>query len=163
MALAALRAQMADVPVIGVIGPGATAAVAAKPAGKHLVLATEATVGLCAYRTAISERDPGAEIQEQACEMLVSLAEEGWSNGDIARAIVRRYLDEAAGGSPDTIILGCTHFPLLKDTIRDIAGDGIVVVDSASTTARVVREVLETGGMTRKSDSPGSLRLLATD
>lgn len=163
VALAALRAQMADVPVIGVIGPGATAAVAAKPGGKHLVLATEATVGLRAYRTAISERDPGAQIQEQACEMLVSLAEEGWSNGDIARAIVRRYLDEAAGGSPDTIILGCTHFPLLKDTIRDIAGDGIVVVDSASTTARVVREVLETAGMMRKSDSPGSLRLLATD
>jgi glutamate racemase len=102
VALAALRAQMADVPVIGVIGPGATAAVAAKPGGKHLVLATEATVGLRAYRAAISERDPGAEIQEQACEMLVSLAEEGWSNGDIARAIVRRYLDEAAGGSPDT-------------------------------------------------------------
>ena len=163
VALAALRAQMADVPVIGVIGPGATAAVTAKPGGKHLVLATEATVGLGAYRTAISERDPGAQIQEQACEMLVSLAEEGWSNGDIARAIVRRYLDEAAGGVPDTIILGCTHFPLLKDTIRDIAGDGIVVVDSASTTARVVREVLETAGMMRKSDSPGSLRLLATD
>ena len=163
VALAALRAQMADVPVIGVIGPGATAAVTAKPGGKHLVLATEATVGLHAYQTAISERDPGAQIQEQACEMLVSLAEEGWSNGDIARAIVRRYLDEAAGGSPDTIILGCTHFPLLKDTIRDIAGDGIVVVDSASTTARVVREVLETAGMMRKSDSPGSLRLLATD
>ena len=163
VALAALRAQMADVPVIGVIGPGATAAVTAKPGGKHLVLATEATVGLRAYRTAISERDPDAQIQEQACEMLVSLAEEGWSNGDIARAIVRRYLDEAAGGAPDTIILGCTHFPLLKDTIRDIAGDGIVVVDSASTTARVVREVLETGGMMRKSDSPGSLRLLATD
>lgn len=163
VALAALRAQMADVPVIGVIGPGATAAVAAKPGGKHLVLATEATVGLRAYRTAIAERDPGAEVQEQACEMLVSLAEEGWSNGEIASAIVRRYLDEAAGGTPDTIILGCTHFPLLKGTIQSIAGDGIVVVDSASTTARVVREVLETGGMTRKSDSPGSLRLLATD
>ena len=163
VALAALRAQMTDVPVIGVIGPGATAAVEAKPAGKHLVLATEATVGLGAYRTAISERDPVAEVWEQACEMLVSLAEEGWSNGEIARAIVRRYLDEAKVAVPDTIILGCTHFPLLKDAIRDVADDDIVVVDSASTTARVVRQVLEGGALRRNSDLPGSLRLLATD
>jgi glutamate racemase len=163
VALAALRAQMDDVPVIGVIGPGATAAVEARPAGKHLVLATEATVGLGAYRIAIAERDPVAEVREQACEMLVSLAEEGWSNGEIARAIVRRYLDEATVAVPDTIILGCTHFPLLKDTIQDVADDDIVVVDSASTTARVVREVLERGALRRNSDSPGLLRLLATD
>jgi glutamate racemase len=163
VALAALRTQMDDVPVIGVIGPGATAAVEAKPAGKHLVLATEATVGLGAYRAAISERDPVAEVWEQACEMLVSLAEEGWSNGEIARAIVRRYLDEATVAVPDTIILGCTHFPLLKDTIRDVVDDDIVVVDSASTTARVVREALEGEALRRNSDSPGLLRLLATD
>jgi glutamate racemase len=163
VALAALRAQMDDVPVIGVIGPGAAAAVEARPAGKHLVLATEATVGLGAYRIAIAERDPVAEVREQACEMLVSLAEEGWSNGEIARAIVRRYLDEATVAVPDTIILGCTHFPLLKDTIQDVADDDIVVVDSASTTARVVREVLERGALRRNSDSLGLLRLLATD
>ena len=163
VALTALRKQMADVPVIGVIGPGAAAAVAAHAAGKHLVLATEATVGLGAYRAAIAERDPDAEVHEQACEMLVSLAEEGWTSGDIARDIVQRYLHEASDVSPDTIILGCTHFPLLKDTIRDVADDGVVLVDSASTTAGVVREMLETSGMKRNTDSPGSLRLLATD
>ena len=163
VALTALRAQMAAVPVIGVIGPGATAAVAAHPGGKHLVLATEATVGLGAYRSAIFERDPGAEVHEQACEMLVSLAEEGWSDGDIARAIVRRYLEEATDVAPDTIILGCTHFPLLRDTICEVAADSVVLVDSASTTAQVVREVLEAGGMRREGGPPGSLRLLATD
>jgi len=163
VALTALRKQMAHVPVIGVIGPGATAAVAAHAAGKHLVLATEATVALGAYRAAIAERDPDAEVYEQACEMLVSLAEEGWTSGDIARDIVQRYLHEASDVSPDTIILGCTHFPLLKDTIRDVADDGVVLVDSASTTAGVVREMLEASGMQRNSDSPGSLRLLATD
>ncbi len=163
VALNVLRDELAPLPVVGVIEPGATAAVAAHPGGKHLVLATEATVRLGAYRNAIVERDPNATVYEQACEMLVSLAEEGWSDGSIARAIVRRYLDEANGMSPDTIILGCTHFPLLKDTIRDVADTDVTLVDSASTTAGVVRAALEADGAARGGDSPGSLRLLATD
>ena len=138
------------------IEPGAKAAVDAHPGGEHLVLATEATVGLGAYKTAILARDAGATVREQACEMLVSLAEEGWSDGDIARAIVRRYLDEAHGASLDTIILGCTHFPLLKAAIRDVADDGVTIVDSASTTAGVVRAALEAEGAMRSEDSPGS-------
>lgn len=168
VALNALRKKLAPLPVVGVVEPGATAAVAAHPGGKHLVLATEATARLGAYRNAIVERDPDATVFEQACEMLVSLAEEGWSDGSIARAIVRRYLDEALmdnanGVSPDTIILGCTHFPLLKDTIRDVADGDVTIVDSASTTAGVVRRALEADASTRTGNSPGSLRLLATD
>lgn len=163
VALEALRAALDPLPVVGVVEPGASAAVLARPGGRHLVLATEATVALSAYSRAIGALDAGAEVREQACEMLVSLAEEGWSDGDIARAIVRRYLDAADGGAPDTIILGCTHFPLLKDTIAEVAGDGVELVDSASTTAGVVREVLDAGGALRAGDSPGSLRLLATD
>jgi len=163
VALDALRKELAPLPVVGVVEPGATAAVEAYPGGEHLVLATEATVGLGAYKTAILARDPSATVREQACEMLVSLAEEGWSDGDIARSIVRRYLGEADGASLDTIILGCTHFPLLKDAIRDVADDNVTLVDSASTTAGVVRAALEADGATRGEDSPGSLRLLATD
>jgi glutamate racemase len=163
VALDALRKKLAPLPVVGVVEPGATAAAGAHPGGKHLVLATEATVCLGAYRNAILERDPDATVREQACEMLVSLAEEGWSDGEIARAIVRRYLDEADGTSLDTIILGCTHFPLLKGVIREVADDNVTLVDSASTTADVVRKVLEAGGATRGEESPGSLRLLATD
>jgi glutamate racemase len=163
VALDALRKELAPLPVVGVVEPGASAAVSAHPGGRHLVLATEATVRLGAYRNAILERDPGATVREQACEMLVSLAEEGWSDGDIARAIVRRYLDEVDGASLDTIILGCTHFPLLKGAIRDVADDNVTLVDSASTTAGVVRAALEADGATRGEDSPGSLRLLATD
>jgi len=162
VALDALRAQLDPIPVVGVVDPGATAAVTARPGGTHLVLATEATVKLGAYRRAIEMKDPQAEVREQACEMLVSLAEEGWSGDDIARAIVQRYLDEA-GGPADTIILGCTHFPLLKDTISDVAGDDTSLVDSASTTADVVRAALEAGGAVRAGGEPGSLRLLATD
>lgn len=163
VALDALRASLAPLPVVGVVEPGASAAVAARPGGRHLVLATEATVRLGAYRKAVMARDAQAQVREHACEMLVSLAEEGWSDGDIARAIVRRYLDEAGGPSPDTIILGCTHFPLLKETIGDVAESGVALVDSASTTADVVRQTLEQSGAQRQGDEPGSLRLLATD
>ena len=163
VALDALREQMAPIPVIGVVDPGATAAVAAHTGGKHLVLATEATVRLGAYRQAVEALDPAAEVREEACEMLVALAEEGWSDGAIATAIVRRYLDEADGFAPDTIILGCTHFPLLRDTIAAVAGADVVLVDSASTTAAVVRTTREANGTLRAGDAPGTLRLLATD
>lgn len=163
VALESLREELAPLPVVGVVEPGASAAVAAKPGGRHLVLATEATVHLGAYRTAVMALDDGAEVREQACELLVALAEEGWSDGDIARSIVRRYLDEADGPPPDTIILGCTHFPLLRETIGEVAADGVVLVDSASTTAAVVRRILDENGTRRRGPSPGSLRLLATD
>jgi len=163
VALDALRTELAPLAVVGVVEPGATAAVDARPGGEHLVLATEATVRLGAYKTAILAHDPEATVREQACEMLVSLAEEGWSDGLIAQAIVRRYLDEADGAALDTIILGCTHFPLLKGVIQEVADDTVTIVDSASTTADVVRAALEAQGATRGGDSPGYLRLLATD
>lgn len=163
VALEALRAQLAPLPVVGVVEPGAAAAVAVRPGGHHLVLATEATVRLAAYRDAIRARDPVAQVSEHACEMLVALAEEGWNDGAIARAIVRRYLDDAGIDAPDTIILGCTHFPLLRETIREVAAEGISLIDSASTTAGVVAEALRAGNAARRADGPGTLRLLATD
>ena len=165
VALAALREQMRPLTVIGVVEPGAGAAVAARPGGSHLVLATEATVGLGAYRKAIKALDPAATVREKACEMLVALAEEGWTDGDIARSVIRRYLSEADDGAfqPDSIILGCTHFPLLKSAISAEADPGVLIVDSASTTASVVSEALQTAGIRRQSDDAGILRFLATD
>lgn len=165
VALDALCAQMAPIPVVGVVEPGATAAVNMRPAGAHLVLATEATVRLGAYSKAIALRDPKAQVREQACEMLVSLAEEGWTSGGIADAIVRRYLAQASSDSftPNSIILGCTHFPLLRDTISAIAGAGVEVVDSAITTAAVVRQALESGDLLKTDEARGELQLLATD
>ena len=164
VALDALREQFRPLPVVGVVEPGATAAVAAKPGGSHLVLATEATVRLHAYSEAIAKRDKSATIREQACEMLVSLAEEGWTNGDIAAAIVERYLNEAAaqGFAFNSIILGCTHFPLLRDMIASVAGASVTVVDSASTTADVVRQLLEDENKQSSRTTAGSLKLLAT-
>lgn len=165
VALDALREQMSPLPVIGVVKPGATAAVSARPGGSHLVLATEATVRLGAYRKAIESLDPAATVREKACELLVALAEEGWTDGDIAARIIRRYLDEASDNDfqADSIILGCTHFPLLKGAIQAIASDGVLLVDSASTTAVVVGNTLRSGGCLRESDKAGGLRFLATD
>ncbi len=165
VALDALREQMHPLPVIGVVEPGAIAAVEARPAGKHLVLATEATVRLGAYRKAILEKDPAAEIDELACELLVSLAEEGWNDGAIAEAIVRRYLIELDDASrhPDSVILGCTHFPLLRNTFASVFDKGTSIVDSASTTAAAARDLLESLSLTNDQVAPGTLQLLATD
>ena len=165
VALQPLRERMHPLPVIGVVEPGSAAAVAARPQGSHLVLATEATVRLGAYRKAIEALDPGASVREQACEMLVALAEEGWTDDEIAVAIIRRYLAGATDETfrPDSIILGCTHFPLLKETIRRVVTDDVALVDSASTTARVVRATLEAAQQLRASGGPADTRFLATD
>ncbi len=165
VALDVLRAQLTDIPVVGVIEPGARAAVDARPGGSHLVLATTATASLHAYREAILAIDSAASVREQACEMLVALAEEGWTNGDIAEAIVRRYLQAAADDAftPETIILGCTHFPLLREAILRLVGASVEVIDSAGTTAALVREILFNSASLVKGDEPGTLRLLATD
>lgn len=165
VALDALREQMAPLPVIGVVEPGATAAIEARPKGSHLVLATEATVRLGAYRRAIQALDTDASVEELACEMLVSLAEEGWLDGDIATDIVRRYLDQLQEGArrPDCVILGCTHFPLLRDAIASVIDEGTAIVDSARTTAAFAAHQLADAGLLNDQAEPGSLKLLATD
>jgi len=165
VALNALRKQMDPLPVVGVVEPGAAAAVAARPAGEHLVLATEATVRLGAYRKALLDIDPGATVTELACELLVSLAEEGWNDGAIAESIVRRYLAEldAASRHPDSVILGCTHFPLLRDTFAGVFDDDVSIVDSASTTAAAVRNLLASLSLENDQLELGTLQLLATD
>lgn len=164
VALNELRAQMEPLPVLGVVEPGAEAAVSARPAGSHLVLATEATVRLHAYREAIQGRDPQADVKELACELLVALAEEGWSDGPIAEAIVRRYLDQVdPDHGSDSVILGCTHFPLLRESIASALDFSVSIVDSASTTAAAVRHELETRALVNNQSDRGDLRLLATD
>ncbi|MDX1508026.1 MAG: glutamate racemase [Woeseiaceae bacterium] len=164
VALDALREQMAPLPVVGVVGPGATAAVAARPGGSHLVLATETTVRLGAYRRAIAERDADARVRELPCEMLVALAEEGWTDGEAATAIVRRYVDQVADEGPfDSVILGCTHFPILRGVIGAAFAEGTSIVDSASTTAAFTARLLADEDLGNPQDSAGSLRLLATD
>jgi glutamate racemase len=163
VALAALREQMHPLPVIGVVEPGAAAAVDARPGGAHLVLATEATVRLGAYKAAIFARDPQAVVRELPCDLLVSLAEEGWTGGEIAEAIIRRYLSQIGDFRPDSVILGCTHFPLLRDAIAAVVAPDVVIIDSAEAVAIVASQMLEAASLANDSSLAGELRLTATD
>jgi len=165
VALESLRRQVAPLPVIGVIEPGASAAVSARPGGRHLVLATEATVRLGAYKTALLSMDAGAVVTELACELLVSLAEEGWNDGSITEAIIMRYLAELDEDArhPDSVILGCTHFPLLRNSIASVFDNSVSIVDSASTTATAVGQMLEHLSLSNDTTASGVVTLLATD
>ena len=165
VALDALRDQIAPLPVIGVVEPGAQAAVAAAAGGTHLVLATEATVRLGAYSRAISALDAAARVRELPCELMVALVEEGWTDDDIAAAVVTRYLDQANihADRPDCIILGCTHFPLLRDTIAAVVGPDTGIVDSASTTANAAASLLAELGLRNEQAGAGRLVFQASD
>jgi glutamate racemase len=166
-ALDHLRAMLAPLPVIGVIAPGAAAAVAASRSQRHLVLATEATTAQRAYTKAIQALVPTADVREQSCSLFVALAEEGWVNGDIVGKVAHEYLDcfreLPEDQRPDMAILGCTHFPLLSEAIAAALGSGIKIIDSATTTANAVRVELESRDLLSENRDQGNLRLVATD
>jgi glutamate racemase len=165
-ALAALRERFDPLPVIGVIEPGAQAAASVSRSGRIVVLATEGTVRGGAYQQAIGKLRPDARVEAIACQLFVALAEEGWSDGEVAVAVARRYLAAvfpATGGPrPDTIVLGCTHFPVLRAAIAAVAGADVQIVDSAETTARVTRARLTESRLLR-SGGQGNTQFLATD
>jgi glutamate racemase len=166
-----LRQAFAPLPVIGVVEPGAEAACAATRSGHVLITGTEGTVSGGAYQRAMLARRPELKIDAVACPMFVALAEEGWIEGPIPEAVARRYLElELAGPERtrvDTVVLGCTHFPVLRPVLERICGAGVTFVDSAQTTAAVVAAVLAREGLANRdglAGSPGAcLRLLATD
>jgi glutamate racemase len=137
-ALPALKASL-PIPVIGVIEPGARAAVEATK-GKVGVIATEGTVKSRAYTKAIHALDRKIEVIETPAPLFVPLAEEGWANTHVAREVAEIYLEPLIDAGIDTLVLGCTHYPILRGTIEGVVGDGVRIVDSAETTARSVRD-----------------------
>jgi glutamate racemase len=163
VSIAPIEDRFSPLPVVGVVLPGAEAAV--RTGGRrHLVLATESTVKRHAYARAIQALDPSAVVDELACSLFVALAEEGWTDGPIAEAVADRYLHERTRvtAGPDTVVLGCTHFPLLTDAVRHAVGPVPIIVDSATTTAeRVAALVAERQLETDTGTS--ALTLLATD
>jgi glutamate racemase len=165
VALDVLQEEFAPVPVIGVLEPGAAAACRATRSGRIAVIATESTVRGGAYQAAIRRRLPGAIVTSKACPMFVALAEEGWTDGPVAEAVAHRYLDELFGGAPqpDTLVLGCTHFPVLAPAIRKVIGPQVTIVDSAETTASALAGILDGAGLRAAGGQGGSVRLLATD
>jgi glutamate racemase len=130
------------VPIIGVIRPGAAAAAHATRRRRVGVIGTTATIKSGAYEAAIHRIDPAVKVFSQDCPLFVPLVEAGWLNGGICRAIAERYLQPLARQRIDTLILGCTHYPLLAPTIRQVLGPDVTLVDSARQTAAEVRGVL---------------------
>jgi len=146
-------AEGQTVPVLGVIGPGARAALEASKGGDIAVLATPVTVASNAYRRAIERRAPGRRVYQLACPLLVPLAEEGWFDHAVTRMVAREYLAPLADTGVDTIILGCTHYPLLRGAIRAevdaLIGPHVALVDSALATADDVARVLDRHALRR--------------
>ena len=130
-------------PIIGVLEPGARAAVRATRTRKVGVIGTEATIGSGAYEKAIKKLAPDVEVYSRACPLFVPLAEEGWTDNDVAELVAEKYLASLQGTGIDTLVLGCTHYPLLKTVIGKAVGPGITLIDSATETAKEVADVLE--------------------
>ena len=130
--------KAAKVDVIGVVEPGAHMAASASRSRKVVVIGTEATVASHAYRRALEAR--GVAVTEKACPLFVPLVEEGWTDHPVTNQVARIYLDEAfaEGRDADVLVLGCTHYPLLKPLLRSIAPEHIAIVDSAESTAHAV-------------------------
>ncbi len=164
VSLPALREALAPLPVIGVIEPGAEAALAAVPGGPIAVIATEGTVKGGAYVRAIEARG-NAPVVQQACPLFVPMTEEGLTDGPIVEAIVHRYLDPllATVPRPKCLLLGCTHYPVLRGVIAKIAGQDVTLVDSAMTTAIAVEALLREHGLLRTGEAKASRTFLATD
>ena len=159
----ALDDLVVQTPHWGVLEPGASAAVAA--ASRHVgVIATESTVRSRAYEQAIRRLNPELQVSQQACPLLVPLVEEGWEDDEITERVVARYLEPLLRAEIDTLLLGCTHYPLLRGVLERVCGPAVSLVDSAESTGRLVERKLCNGGRQGgiESESP-SVRLFATD
>ena len=153
LALPAIRASL-DIDVVGVIGPGARAAVVK---GRSIgVVATESTVQSGAYTAAIKKANADATVVERACPLFVPLAEEGWADNDVARTIAQTYLQDLRANI-DTLVLGCTHYPILRDVIQQTVGDGVQLIDSGEATAVEVKSLLKEKDLARLTMPTGAL------
>lgn len=160
-ALPHLQAMLPDIPVLGVVSPGASAAVAATKNQRIAVFATETTIASNAYQRLITEKIPAATISARACSLLVALAEEGMVDNAIARTTLAHYLTELDG--EDTLLLGCTHFPVFKPLLTTLLPKHVSVVDSADATAVALKQLLQSKQLLNEKKSQGMIRYLVTD
>ena len=171
VALDALRDTYPDILVIGVVEPGAQAACKASRNRVIAVIATESTIAGGAYQRAIHFISPDARIIGHPCPLFVALAEEGWIDGHIPEAVARQYLESIfnpASGTehpviPDTLVLGCTHFPLLAPAIKNVVDPATIIVDSAATTAETVYSELARLSLKKPENGCGETLYLTTD
>jgi glutamate racemase len=150
-------------PVVGVLEPGARAAVVATKTRKIGIIGTEATIGSGAYEREILRLAPDVKAFSLACPLFVSLAEEGWTDNDVAELVAERYLSPLRGTGIDTLVLGCTHYPLLKPVISRAVGKDITLIDSAMETAKEVVDVLEKLKWRENGKGEGLRKFFVTD
>jgi len=155
--------RLFHIPVVGVIEPGAERAVAATVNGKIGVIGTAGTIRSSAYTRAIKRKKTDAVVLTRACPLFVPLAEEGWVDNQIARLTAETYLQELKDASIDTLVLGCTHYPLLKPLIADVMGNGVKLVDSAAETARTVASILAERKILRPASEVGNHSYFVSD
>jgi glutamate racemase len=151
------------IPVVGVIEPGARRAVEVSRSGRIGVIGTSGTIRSSAYTRAIKRLNPAAEVLTKACPLFVPLAEEGWTDNEVARLTARNYLQELKDAGVDTLVLGCTHYPLLKPIIAETMGAGVTLVDSAAETARTVAEILHQKKLLRPAAEIGNHHYYVSD
>ncbi len=157
-------AEWLSVPACGVVEPGAAAAVEAANGGTVAVIATEGTIESDAYRRAIQARQPSLPVVQKGCPLLVPLVEEGRSCDDpVVQMVLKEYLEPLRALAPPVVVLGCTHYPLLKPAIASVFGDGTLLVDSAEQTARHVVEALTTSGGLSGRASGGTFKCYLSD
>lgn len=162
LALPALSEKF-DVPVLGVVLPGAKEAMSATKKHTIGVIGTQATISSDAYARALKELDGKVRVVSQACPLFVPLVEEGWTDNDVARAAAKHYLSDMHKEGIDVLILGCTHYPLLKPLIREIVDGGITLIDSAEATAVALEALLDREGTRNKAGSKATYQIYVTD
>ena len=163
-ALPALRETWPDMPIIGVIEPGSRAACEASPSGDIAVIATESTIRSGAYAEAILRRRPEAQVRSLACPLFVPLVENGYFGADnaVTRLVARDYLKDIRAAGVDTLILGCTHYPLIAPIIADLMGPEVALIDPGRETALAARDALASAGLLREGRA-GTARYYVSD
>lgn len=156
-----LLKESLPVPVIGVVEPGAKAAVTMSISGKIAVIGTEATIGSGSYTRAIESINSQASVTGIACPLFVPLIEEGWTSGDVVTLTAETYLRPLKSNGADTLVLGCTHYPMIREVIEGVAG--IPLIDSAVETAGEVKTLLEGRSMARQDAGVSSREFFVTD
>lgn len=153
----------AGIPVLDVIEAGARAAVAASPGRRIGVIGTPTTINSNAYARRMHALDPALRVYSQACPLFVPLVEEGWLDHEVTRLTAQEYLRPVLAEEVDSLVLGCTHYPLLKPLLRDVAGPRVRLIDSALTTAELAAGRLQQAGLARTGGAAADYRFVVSD
>jgi glutamate racemase len=163
VALKTITARAGDIPVLDVIEAGARAAVAVSGGGRTGVIGTPTTINSNAYARRIHALDPGTRVYSQACPLFVPLVEEGWLDHPVTRLTAQEYLRPVLAEDVGSLVLGCTHYPLIKPLLREVTGEKVKLIDSAETTAELAADRLREAGLAASGLEPAAYRTFVTD